>query len=155
MLDTGEHHKILTFVRVASKGRVVWMHRMQNNNKNGCTTKYCVCKHKLPLYSERLESCIIVLINLLLCSIDEAVTNFLRLTLEMAKRLTLISLTPSSSLHFQGFLNAVFERLKQFLECCEYFLPPWFSVFVCRFSFHYQVHLLKPFFKIKSLMWHI
>uniref|UniRef100_A0A8C6WQL3 Importin-11 n=1 Tax=Neogobius melanostomus TaxID=47308 RepID=A0A8C6WQL3_9GOBI len=23
---------------------------------------------------------------------------------------------------FQGFLNAVFERLKQFLECCEYFL---------------------------------
>uniref|UniRef100_A0A674MFH1 Importin-11 n=1 Tax=Takifugu rubripes TaxID=31033 RepID=A0A674MFH1_TAKRU len=31
----------------------------------------------------------------------------------------LISLNHPSSLGFQGFLNAVFERLKQFLECCR------------------------------------
>lgn len=49
------------------------------------------------------------------------------LTLEIAKRLKFISL--SSSGDFQGFLNAVFERLKQFLECCEYFLPTWLSSF--------------------------
>uniref|UniRef100_A0A8C3G427 Importin-11 n=1 Tax=Cyclopterus lumpus TaxID=8103 RepID=A0A8C3G427_CYCLU len=40
------------------------------------------------------------------------------LSLKGSNILNLISL--SSSLPFQGFLNAVFERLKQFLECCEY-----------------------------------
>lgn len=42
---------------------------------------------------------------------------------------TKVNFTLSSSGDFQGFLNAVFERLKQFLECCEYFLPTWLASF--------------------------
>lgn len=53
------------------------------------------------------------LITCLLGNTDEAIKNVL--TAEMSKRLNFISPYP-----FQGFLNAVFERLKQFLECCEY-----------------------------------
>ena len=58
-----------------------------------------------------------LLIYLLLGNTDEAIMN--DSTEEMSKRLNFIS--PSCHLLlFQGFLNAVFERLKQFLECCEY-----------------------------------
>uniref|UniRef100_A0A8C9WY09 Importin-11 n=1 Tax=Sander lucioperca TaxID=283035 RepID=A0A8C9WY09_SANLU len=39
--------------------------------------------------------------------------------LSSLERTLLNYLTLSSSLSFQGFLNAVFERLKQFLECCR------------------------------------
>lgn len=66
---------------------------------------------------------ILLLIYLLLSNTDEAITS--DSTAEMSKRLNYLTL--SSSLSFQGFLNAVFERLKQFLECCEYLSLSWIS----------------------------
>uniref|UniRef100_A0A672GE53 Importin-11 n=1 Tax=Salarias fasciatus TaxID=181472 RepID=A0A672GE53_SALFA len=49
---------------------------------------------------------------------EAAALSSLERTLLSLKEIKLY-LTRSSSLPFQGFLNAVFERLKQFLECCR------------------------------------
>uniref|UniRef100_A0AAQ5Z7C5 Importin-11 n=1 Tax=Amphiprion ocellaris TaxID=80972 RepID=A0AAQ5Z7C5_AMPOC len=49
---------------------------------------------------------------------EAAALSSLERTLLSLKEIKLY-LTLSSSFPFQGFLNAVFERLKQFLECCD------------------------------------